>query len=800
MREQRSRIPHKNVLYIFLIAMLAAVSTSCDIPTPPPKVQNENPDLPQAEVVFTVIAAGNAGGQAIGLEILDEVTGYGSNGRQYSLSPIDPQTYQVTTTIPIGSLVKYRYRRNGITPEYSSLGLPVNYRTYYVTGPTVITDIISAWQNVPYAGATGRIEGNVSNYINNAPIPSVIVSAGGINVLTSSDGSFTIEGLPPGVHTVVAYTLDGSYQPFQQEARVAEGAITPAPIRLTSTKFVDITFRVTPPPDNIPGVPIRMIGNIYNLGNTFGDTSLGSGILPVRAPLLQYLEDGTYFITLSLPVGLDLRYKYTLGDGYWNSERTEDGSLRTRQLIVPAEATMVTDVIFTWQEGDSAPVTFQVVVPGGTPPTDNISIQFKTGVWGSPIPIWPVGNNEWTYRLFSPFPGNVEYRYCRNDQCGIADEVAPTPPRSFGQSGTSITLKDTIFAWEGWKPSGEPTTIIADQINNKGELFIAGVEFSPEYEPAWQSYLPEAFKNLNDIQANWVVLSPRWTVLTANPPSISILPGKDPLWYDNLQAIQWAKQRGLKVALYPRVQLPIQISQSGQAGIEWWYQWFTYYRGFVIHHADLAQQSGADALILGGAEIWLSIPGAADEMGGVSLTPPEFIQLWDEILNEARARYGGKMIFALPYPHGLTNPSSIFNYADLFYLEISTPLSSLENPSIQDLENEFTRIVEQEIKPWQQQQGKTIIFALQYPSSNNASAGCSDCTFGRSTKIINNQAQIDIYTAALRVINRYDWLSGLVAKDYYPPVALQDASASIHGKPVSDIFWYWFPRLMGKIQ
>jgi hypothetical protein len=29
---------------------------------------------------------------------------------------------------------------------------------------------------------------------------------------------------------------------------------------------------------------------------------------------------------------------------------------------------------------------------------------------------------------------------------------------------------------------------------------------------------------------------------------------------------------------------------------------------------------------------------------------------------------------------------------------------------------------------------------------------------------------------------------------------LQDKSASIYGKPVADLIWYWFPRLLGNIK
>ena len=124
---------------------------------------------------------------------------------------------------------------------------------------------------------------------------------------------------------------------------------------------------------------------------------------------------------LSLPVGYDLRYKYSLGDGFWNSEHYANGNFRTRQVIVPDRNIDIYDEIETWKYGQSAPVRFTVQVPGETPVTDTVSIQFKysSSDWMIPIPMWQMGNNRWSYILYGPFldMGSMYYRYCRNDQC-----------------------------------------------------------------------------------------------------------------------------------------------------------------------------------------------------------------------------------------------------------------------------------------------------------------------------------------------------------------------------------------------
>jgi len=69
-----------------------------------------------------------------------------------------------------------------------------------------------------------------------------------------------------------------------------------------------------------------------------------------------------------------------------------------------------------------------------------------------------------------------------------------------------------------------------------------------------------------------------------------------------------------------------------------------------------------------------------------------------------------------------------------------------------------------------------------------------------TTVNLDIQQQVDIYDAMFNAINARSWVSGFVSRGYYAPVALQDKSASIHGKPASDSLWSWFPRLLGNIK
>jgi hypothetical protein len=71
---------------------------------------------------------------------------------------------------------------------------------------------------------------------------------------------------------------------------------------------------------------------------------------------------------------------------------------------------------------------------------------------------------------------------------------------------------------------------------------------------------------------------------------------------------------------------------------------------------------------------------------------------------------------------------------------------------------------------------------------------------GKSQAPVNLQAQADVYQAMMLAVNERAWLGGFVSRGYYTPVALQDGSASVHGKPAEDVLWYWFGRFTGAAQ
>jgi len=401
----------------------------------------------------------------------------------YQLTAVDTITYTATLAIPDQALIRYRYVRIGASRinEDTNLDAGIRYRLLHVSGPTQVTDTLNSWVDKPVATLSGNIFGTVVNSDTGAPIPDILVTTSGVQTLTDSAGRFQLMGLRGGTHNFVAYALDGAFQTFQQGATVGENQSTPVDVRMKPAQLVNVIFTVSVPPETQSGVPLHLVGNLLQLGNTFSDLRGGLSTVADRMPVLTPLPDGRYSVSLFLPAGADIEYKYTLGDGFWNSEFTSTGQYVTRHLIVPTQNMAVEDIVQSWQAGPNAPILFEVTVPQDTPNGDIIYIQFNPYSWTPPIPMWSTGPNKWAYKLYGPLNivGSFGYRYCRNAQCDSADDAQTAGESARGHSITpSIApqdIVDTVNEWAWTQTLGNPT-LVATDIPARGTSFMAGVE------------------------------------------------------------------------------------------------------------------------------------------------------------------------------------------------------------------------------------------------------------------------------------------------------------------------------------
>lgn len=813
------------------LILLAWLAQACNFPlaTPaltPPALATATPaaeEMPLAAVTFQVrLPEDTPPRQPLFLSVLDEVTGLALNARRYEMQATDDLHYEITLPFPIGSTIKYRYTRQGdyVAEEHTSSRRPVRYRLYQVDGPGSVQDVVSAWSDTAFSGPVGRIVGTALDAQSGKPIPGLLVIAGGVQTQTFSDGSFILEGLPPGTHNLVALAVDGSYRPFQQGAVVTKQATTPAPIALQPAPLVSVTFSVTAPPGTMPAVPIRMAGSLYQLGNTFADLAGGMSSLAARMPALTPLPDGRYGLTLALPAGAHVDYKYTLGDGFWNAEHAASGEFRLRHLVIPEAPAVIEDRIESWGEGASGPVIFDLTIPDSTPENDHISIQFNPYGWTEPIPMWYLGEDHWVYVLYSPLDmlEKIGYRYCRNDQCGSADDLQTSGNESFGRileiSEGPLTVREAVEAWAWWEGSPPAVNGEAD-VRPRPPGFLAGVELQPAYHPSWNSRLPAALLEIRSLGASWSILDAAWTFTRLSPPLLEPVNGRNPSWLDLADAAQRARGFGLNAALFPTAQFPAKAADwwaSAPRDFPWWKVWFERYRAFALHHADLAQSQGMQALILGGAWLSPALPGGTLADGSPSGVPADAAQRWSELLGEARARFDGQLLWALPFPLEGEDLPPFLDAVDQVYLLWRAPLAESPEASLEELQERAGKLLDGEVKAIREQSGKPLVLAVAYPAAQGGLTGClpeplaaveGTCldfellarpNADLAAISLDLEEQARAYAALLAALDERDWIDGFVSRGFYPPAALQDKSDSVHGKPAGELLRFWFTR------
>lgn len=771
------------------------------------------PSEPAALIRFEVtIPESPAAEEGLQISVLDEVTGLALNIQRYQMQSVDATHFWAELAFPLGSVVKYRYTRQGTIPfeEHTSDGRQVRYRMVYVEAPGTIQDTVTRWTDSAYFGSLGRIQGKVNDQQTGQPLANILVAAGGGQTLTASDGSFLIEGLPPGIHNLIAYSLDGAYQVFQQGARVAADSTTPTRLEMLRAGLVNVTFNIQPPARTPPAVPLRLAGNLYQLGNTYANLEGGFSTVASRMPAMAPLSDGTYTLTLSLPVGTDLRYKYTLGDGFWNAEQAPEGGFRVRQMVVPDQDIVVNDVIYSWSDRGGEYLTFDTIIPENTPAGDYVSIQFNPYSWTESIPMWSLGENRRVYFLYSPLNRlrNLSYRYCRNDQCNAADAANTV---GFDSAGLAANLEnpenwsqEEIPGWN-WLSAPLPDETPTEEVNfPTATPMIAGVEFMPAYHPTWQPQIPYALQDLQWMSAGTVIFSPTWTFTRQNPPVIEQVTGQDALWLDWLNSTTLARRAGFEIALFPQPNFPFETAEwwaSGTRDFSWWVVWFERYRTFLLHHADLAHRTGAQTLIVGGEWLTPALPAGTLLDGSSSGVPEDAEFRWRTLLQEVRQHYSGALAWALPFKPGQTQLPPFLDEFDQIYVLWSPALVERDNASLGELQAGADRLLDEDLQPLLEPFAKPVWLGIQYPSADGGVSGCVPDPQGECLKleylqpqlpdlpttVLDLEEQADVYTVMLQAAAARTWINGLFSRGFYPPAVLQDKSVSVHGKPAAAI-------------
>lgn len=795
-------------------------STSEYGPTPIP-VPSPTP-LPAAEVIFNVLPPeGTSNRDDLALVLLDEVTSLVHHTTTIPMKRLADGHWQVRLTPPVGSLLRYRYIRNkpSLAHEVTTSGASILYRVAHIPGPIQIDDIIASWSDISYQGAVGRITGRIHDANTGEALPEVIVSAAGVTEFTDGEGYFRLDGLPPGLHNLVVFSPDGSYQTAQQGAIVAAESMTPVELGLQPAKAVQVTFEVIVPSDTIPGTPVRIAGNVQQLGNRFSTLEGGISVANSHMPQLTLIDPTHYLTVITFYAGTDLRYKYSLGDGFWNAERDNKGNLITRQMIVPDHDLVIRDVISTWHERDTGSIRFHLNIPENTPTSDHISIQFNLSDWHEPIPMWLLDENNWYYVLYGPLEQEQElrYRYCRNGQCGSADDADTPGPNHAGRQITGLKtpqdVQDEVSAWQWLDPDRPSITVVAPDITPRPE-FETGISFLSAFRPNWVPFNESAMIQLASLGTDSVVLSSTWILRSNNPtPVLTFDPAFAPFSNDLRSMASDAIDNGVQVVLRPSLRyLDGEVDawwMDATRDEPWWTVWFEEYRAMLMTIARQAQAAGVRKLVLGGPEITPSLPDGQLPDGTASGVPANAEDQWRTMVEDVRKFFSGKLAFEIELGQELQPIPAIIDAFDEVHIYWHAPLTTNEDPTIPEMRRAARSWLVDTILANPALHGRPIILDVEYLSVGTSATACAMAPDGSCRPshqfdqgaLVDPDLQLDmegqahaINAVLLEAFNRQEIL-GFYSRGYNPVVVLHDMSASVNGKPASDVLWYWYPRI-----
>jgi hypothetical protein len=793
--------------------------------TTPPADFVEPTPIPRSEVTITVtVPSGTPASSDLFVELLDEVTGWSYNTNLIPLTRLNDGRWQLNMTPPAGSLIRYRYLRQSPGPalEADIQGNAIPYRILHIPGSSQYDDIVAAWTDMPYQGSMGRIIGQIVDAETGQPLKEMITSVAGQTVFTDGQGGFRVDGLVPGQHRITVISPDGSYTTGQQGAIIAADSTTPAQMGLYPAKRIQVTFEVTVPEDTMERTPLRIAANLRQFGHLFTEAEGGMTNSIARMPTMIEVDPTHYIYIMDLYAGIDLRYKYTVGDGLWNGERDEDGNILTRQVILPDYDFVLKDYVVTWHKVDRESTYFWATVPTETPPDDQVSIQFNSGIWSSPIPMWRVGEREWLYVLFSPINDDdpVSYRYCRNQQCDSADDVdtpssSPTG-RQFIPGSMQQDMHDTIRGWMWWSGSDQNTTFTPLQAGFRAG-FEVGFELLPEYDPTWDAYFEPGLQEIAETGANAVILTPSWVADSYSPfPALGYDPAYTP-YKDHLRSIvRSAQQAGLAVILHPTVQFPQESAalwwQLAPRDSGWWTVWFEQYKSFILAYAQLAEETSVSKIVLGEPQIAPSLPDGLLADGSPSGVPALANSHWSSLISEMREIYNGRIAFEIELGGTLQTPPPFLDSVDEIHVYWHAPLS-LEGPvGLAEMQAAARTQLVNGLLSNTALSGKSIVLSVEYPSVSGGTTAClvsedGSClaasAFDQGAFVnpdfqVNMEEQAQAINAMLTEASYQGAVTGFFVRRYNPIVALQDQSASINGKTAFEVLKMLYPQIRGQ--
>jgi hypothetical protein len=229
----------------------------------------------------------------------------------------------------------------------------------------------------------------------------------------------------------------------------------------------------------------------------------------------------------------------------------------------------------------------------------------------------------------------------------------------------------------------------------------------------------------------------------------------------------------------------------------------------ILTIARQAQAAGVRKLVLGGPEITPSLPDGRLPNGMSSGVPADAEHQWRNMIEDVRMFFSGRLAFEIELGQELQPIPTIIDAFDEVHIYWHAPLTTIESPTIPELRRVARSLLVDTILANPALQGRPIILDVEYLSVGTSATACAMAPDGSCRPphrfdqgaLVDPDLQLDMEGQAyavnavlLEAFARAE-IVGFYSRGYNPVVVLHDMSASVNGKPASDVLWYWYPRI-----
>lgn len=463
-------------------------------------------------------------------------------------------------------------------------------------------------------------------------------------------------------------------------------------------------------------------------------------------------------------------------------------------------------------------MTFRVTVPENTPAEDRVYMENFQPHGVEAHPMEKISSNTWTITLrldeIETSGGLYTYRYTRNDGGDLTAEALETQV-SATELGRSIPFRaggvqnDVIKRWS-WFPEGpvqktsslQPAYPFQQRVG--GKEFRSGQVLQDLYlREAVPFYTPTA-RHMKEQGYTWVTIAPPWDFAQVDPlPRLSSgeeLPNLPTYPSGGLEEhIEAFRKAGLRVHLAPQI-CCTEVDYRNRSA-EWWDTYFGELERFLVYHATVARDTGADSLLF---------DTFAADRSGFSDTTDRLLGVLSRVREVFRGEVGGNV--GLLYLEGSPldtikpmDPASVpwGTNLDFFVLGGDPPLSLGSSPSANELRKGAARILDAAF-PLYERYKTPIVFQGAYASVAGSWRAAGFYTIDlmnmpwygeevwrESPHSFSGEDQARVVQAFFQAVAERPWVIGLSNFGYWHWEMPLSPDMSVRGKPAEDVWRKW---------